>query len=61
MGKAKFPKGISVAADLSPNQQAHLAAIRKELQDHNTANPYDLMTIKYLNGTPKLLPQSSVA
>ena len=36
MGKAKLPKGILVAADLSPNQQAHLTAIRKELQRTTT-------------------------
>ena len=58
---AKRTQGISVAADLSPNQQAHLAAIRKELQYHNAANPDDLMTIKYVSGIPKLVPQSSEA
>ena len=58
---AKRTRGISVAADLSPNQQAHLAVIRKVLQDHNAANPDDLMTIEYVSGIPKLVPQSSEA
>ncbi|CAG9814158.1 unnamed protein product [Phaedon cochleariae] len=53
LSREQFPN-ISIRADLTPNQQKHLNALRSELEERKSHGEADI-TIKYSNNRPKIV------
>lgn len=50
-------KNVSVSRDRTPNERKHLFDLRAALKDRTESGETDL-TIKYINGTPKIVKQT---
>jgi hypothetical protein len=53
--KNLLPQGVSVSADKTPMQRSHLKNLWKEVDEYNNINPGNPKTVKYFNGTPKIV------
>ena len=48
-----LPTGIDVTADRTLAQREQFRAVKREVEEHNIANPNNQKRIKYINGEPK--------
>ena len=48
-----LPEGIRVTADRTLAQRKQFHEVKREVEEHDTANPNNLKIIKYINGVPK--------
>lgn len=59
--KSLLPQGTTMSSDSSPQQREYLKSLRAELNAHNTANPTDLKTIKYIKKIPRIISSNNQA